>query len=314
MGLISNPMKSKRPSITLFQAVLLSVVMIGLAMFVADMSCTNAYANLAVTEASDQDNSNGVLDKVSTTTTSDDTIPPGRAMRPLQAGKKCPGGGTPQKHGGDHGWTTCYSSELRDKESCVIYGFGVGQYLEWDLAMAKTYPNCNVYSFDPTPTALQHMFGAKQTVQKLLSNHFFVPLGLSHESGMVTLFAPAEGDQFTREFRQARNGDAGKINIPVQTVEGVMAGLGHTYLDILKVDIEGGEFPVLEQLHKQGTLNNVGQFMYEGHFFKVNADRKTSPELKRVEEIMTYHGFHKIADAGIRFYMDTSLTEASFAY
>ena len=42
---------------------------------------------------------------------------------------------------------------------------------------------------------------------------------------------------------------------------------GHTSCDLLKMDIEGAEYPVLEQLCKNGLIRQVKQLLVEFHHF-----------------------------------------------
>jgi hypothetical protein len=154
-------------------------------------------------------------------------------------------------------------------------------------------------------------------MKHLTDNHFYVPLGLAHFDGILNLFTPKVGDQFTREHREARNGrENTTVSIPVQTLHSIMNGLGHSYIDILKIDIEGGEFEIFEQMHQLGTLNMVGQLMFEAHFFPVflRNHSQVSPWLEKLHNSLSFHGLKLFHQSKIRFYLNSSLAERSYLY
>lgn len=50
-----------------------------------------------------------------------------------------------------------------------------------------------------------------------------------------------------------------------RTLQTIMACLGHRYIDILKIDIEGAEAAVLPQVARSGLLDRIGQLLVEFH-------------------------------------------------
>ena len=61
----------------------------------------------------------------------------------------------------------------------------------------------------------------------------------------------------------AKDGGRVKHNGTLQTLEHHMAQLGHTYLDVLKIDIEGSEWKMLEKVDWHAL--RIGVLLFEAH-------------------------------------------------
>ena len=74
--------------------------------------------------------------------------------------------------------------------------------------------------------------------------------------------------QYTRVATSGRNGEeATKLQFQVKTISTIMRELGHTHLDMLKIDTEGGEFEDVLGLASDGVLEHVDAFCAEFHYF-----------------------------------------------
>jgi FkbM family methyltransferase len=139
-----------------------------------------------------------------------------------------------------HGWDVC-----RDviSDNCVIYAMGIGRFSQWDQMMSEPPYNCEVHSFDPTPTGKKH-------VQSLKNPGFiYHEMGVGLIDGYQDVFVPTAGDKFTKTSTTPRNGrKPTTISIPVKKIKTIMRELGHASLDMLKIDIEGGEIEILRDL------------------------------------------------------------------
>jgi len=139
-----------------------------------------------------------------------------------------------------HGWDVC-KDVISD--NCIVYAMGIGRFSQWDQMMSKTPYNCEVHSFDPTPTGKNHV--------KSLKNPGFTyhEMGVGLTDGYQDVFVPTAGDQFTKTSTTPRNGhNPTTISIPVKKIKNIMQELGHDSLDMLKIDIEGGEIQILRDL------------------------------------------------------------------
>lgn len=78
--------------------------------------------------------------------------------------------------------------------------------------------------------------------------------------GIATFVLPAANDV---SFRMGTRGANESVECPVQRLVTTMNQLGHTQLDLLKIDIEGAEYAVIDDM-LQSRLN-VRQFLVEFH-------------------------------------------------
>ena len=66
---------------------------------------------------------------------------------------------------------------------------------------------------------------------------------------------PANPDHVSMQQADlAEQGMTQTVTVPVTTLSALMQERGHSYLDILKIDIEGSEYGVLEQMIEQNIM------------------------------------------------------------
>lgn len=120
----------------------------------------------------------------------------------------------------------------------IAYCAGVGLNMSFELELAKITSQ-PVLVFDPSPT------GIKTAAESDTTNIHFLPVGLAAEDGII-------------EFSVPKRPTEGSYSIPIEGVERVtfhcnkvstvMAENGHAALDLLKMDVEGFEYEVIDQI------------------------------------------------------------------
>lgn len=125
----------------------------------------------------------------------------------------------------------------------IVYTVGVGEDITFDLALAKTY-GCKVFAFDPTPIAVQFM-----SKIQLPDEMTFVPIGLSSKDGREKFYTPqiAGFDSFSQVI-DPNEGKSSEIFCEVLTLKSIMERFRHRRVDLVKMDIEGFEYDVIEQM------------------------------------------------------------------
>lgn len=122
----------------------------------------------------------------------------------------------------------------------VVYSGGVGEDISFDTAILKKY-NCTVFAFDPTPRAVSYI--EKQKIEKLN----FYPIGLWKENKILKFFEPADKNNVSHSVVNLQK-TASFFKAPCLTLKTLMHRLGTAKIDLLKLDIEGAEFAVLDQM------------------------------------------------------------------
>ncbi|MDR0868793.1 MAG: FkbM family methyltransferase [Planctomycetota bacterium] len=141
----------------------------------------------------------------------------------------------------------------------VVYSAGVGEDISFDLAILAQYPLTTIYAFDPTPKSIGYV-----QRQNLPVNFRFFPYGVSDQTGEKTFFLPKNPDFVSGSIEQHADVAAERqLVVPMKSLRDIAAEHGHRYLDILKMDIEGSEFAVIESLAASGIV--CGQILVEFH-------------------------------------------------
>ena len=154
-------------------------------------------------------------------------------------------------------WTV--SSEGLGPES-IVYSFGVGDNIAWELALIEKY-GLTVHAFDPTPACVAWI------AQQRLPNKFhFHPIGIAAHDGFCTFHLPRRGSRFNYIPAPADALNVQQVEMPVKRLATLMVELGHRQIDVLKMDIEGGEFAVLDDLLVAGIPAKQILVEFHHHF------------------------------------------------
>ena len=130
----------------------------------------------------------------------------------------------------------------------IVYSAGIGQDISFDKALIAGC-GCAIYGFDPTPAAVD--FVAAQFEEKSLSPQFhFEPVGLWDSETELQFFAPKTrgwvGSYSALNLQGTEEQES--ISVPVKRLSTLMRENGHTWIDLLKMDIEGAEYRVINEI------------------------------------------------------------------
>lgn len=142
----------------------------------------------------------------------------------------------------------------------VVYSFGVGDNVAWDLAMIERF-GVTVHAFDPTPASIAWV--ARQSLPPQLVFH---NVGISNFDGELPFYPPRKAG--STHFSQERRGGLFDRQQPVlgqvRRLATIAQQLGHTRLDVLKLDVEGSEFEAIPDILASGI--EVDQLLVEIHY------------------------------------------------
>jgi FkbM family methyltransferase len=137
------------------------------------------------------------------------------------------------------GWPVVDGTVSRDS---IVYSFGVGEDVSFDCALISKC-GCQVWAFDPTPKSQAWVSG-----RSLPREFHFAPVGVSATDGEVTFYPPANSEYVSYSVAPSRDQTREPIVAPVRRLSTLMAENGHSHIDVLKMDIEGFEYGVIEDL------------------------------------------------------------------
>ncbi len=153
-----------------------------------------------------------------------------------------------------------YIPSLLRKDS-LVYSLGVGDLIDFDLDLIRDH-GLTVHAFDPTPFA--EAWVERQT---LPGNFVFHPWAAAGEDGTLRLFRRVNTRGRRSSVMWTADSDAGDaddyIDAPAYTIRSMMNKLGHDRVDLLKMDVEGAEYEILDGLDVGGRLPK--QLLVEYH-------------------------------------------------
>src|SRR5262249_7828614 len=125
------------------------------------------------------------------------------------------------------------------------------------LALIQKY-GMTVHAFDPTPKSIQWV--KRQSVPPQFVLHEY---GIANCDGEVQFFAPENPAHVSHTVIERKSSSAGGIKLPVRRLTSIMDEIGDSGVDILKMDIEGAEYSVLEDILQSRIV--VSQILVEFH-------------------------------------------------
>ncbi|MCX7818730.1 MAG: FkbM family methyltransferase [Kiritimatiellae bacterium] len=142
----------------------------------------------------------------------------------------------------------------------AIYSFGVGRHIGFDLWIIDHF-GATVHAFDPTPAARDWI-----ATQSLPPRFHFHAVGLADFDGEQSFYAPRRPDSpdYSPVPRSARPA-APAARGPVRRLATLMRELGHPRVDLVKMDIEGGEYRVIADLVEMPAAARPIQLLVEFH-------------------------------------------------
>lgn len=158
----------------------------------------------------------------------------------------------------------------------IIYSFGIGEDISFDTAIINNH-GCHVFGFDPTPKSIRWIKS-----QHLPAKFHFYEFGIGNKSGSVDFFLPKNPEHVSGSIIVQNNVDVKeKVTVTMKSLNDIMDELGHDHIDLLKMDIEGAEYEVMQNILNANIP--LTQILIEFHdrFFE-NGTLKAKPIIKKM--------------------------------
>jgi FkbM family methyltransferase len=143
------------------------------------------------------------------------------------------------------------------KPEAVVYSVGIGEDISFDQALIKSF-GVAIEAFDPTPKVNEWL--ASQTLPEQFHFH---AMGIADSDGEAVFHLPPRKDWVSHSMISARQYSQATASFPVVRLATAMARLRHSRIDVLKMDIEGAEYGVIEDIVRTQIL--VRQLLVEFH-------------------------------------------------
>jgi len=164
-------------------------------------------------------------------------------------------------------WGYWIPSDFLNKNS-ICYCVGAGEDISFDTELKRLY-DCVIYIFDPTPASKKHydqVLVASRNNKPLpspplnkdftynisynkLKEMLFIEEGVWSHKDVLT-FYDADQENYVSHSAVLFKDSGKTMNLPVNSVKNFMKEFGHRSIDLLKLEIEGAEYTVIDSIVK----------------------------------------------------------------
>lgn len=149
------------------------------------------------------------------------------------------------------------------KSSNVVFSVGVGEDISFDEALVKMGVK-RIYLFDPTPKSKQFFEDLQPN-----DNYIFHNVGISEKNELKKFFLPKNPTYVSGSIFSHKNTNVSDfIEVELKKISTLLAELNLDHLDILKIDIEGSEYEVLQHLMVERIFPQQICVEFHNRYFK----------------------------------------------
>ena len=169
------------------------------------------------------------------------------------------------------GWTVPVETI---KQDWICYCVGAGEDISFDCNLIERFDN-DVYVFDPTPRAIRHVEELNNKIaqgeqmpinnrsdvlytlpaDKLHKLHFY-PWGVWSEDITQKFYSPKDSAHVSHSIVNLQKTEE-YFEADCRTLTNIMLELGHEHIDLLKLDVEGAEYQILDSMLTSGITPKV---------------------------------------------------------
>ena len=187
----------------------------------------------------------------------------------------------------------------------IIYSVGVGEDISFDLLLSDKY-NCNICLIDPTKRAEKHYqeildyydsknwrFSGdiqrdyKGQIEKLNPNFkkiYYVNEGLWDKEGELKFYRQDNPQYVSQSLVDNIFGSTYDV-VKVTTIATIMKNHNHTKIDLLKLDIEGAEVKVLNNMLDCNIYPKYLCIEFDLYLKRKDIDNKTQKLIDRLVQV-----------------------------
>lgn len=186
-----------------------------------------------------------------------------------------------EKVGSDYGGWWIATDGLKDKP-LIVFSFGLGEDISFDTKIMQMY-DCKVFGFDPTPKSIKYIESMN------LDNRFnLYKYALSNHNGILTFNLPENEKHISGSLEDIASNN--KIDVVCKDLKTICEETEINEIDILKMDIEGSEYKVVEDIIKSKIFPRQILIEYH-HFFDSFSNKNTIESIELLLE-NGYYLFH----------------------
>lgn len=170
----------------------------------------------------------------------------------------------------------------------VIYSYGICDDIAFELALIEL-KQINVFAFDPTPYSIDWL-----NKQELPDSFVFTPLACAASDGQFFLYPlinknGKKSESMYSFHMQEEDRDDGVL-VEALTVKSTTKQMAHDSVDLLKMDVEGAEYGVIEGLLNTELRPKLIMLEFHHRFKGIGKEKtiQTVADLKSAGYLIVY--------------------------
>ena len=177
----------------------------------------------------------------------------------------------------------------------IIYSVGIGEDISFDTRVINRL-KCRVFGFDPTPKSVEFIKNLNPP-----SEFIFNQYGVSNTTGVIKFFLPKNDSHVSGSLLNTSIvNEEDSIPLKFKSLNDIMKSFNHQHIDVLKIDIEGYEYQLIDYIYDNKV--QINQFLVEFH-----------PDLISGGKEKTRRAINKLNLLGLNCYaVSDSFSELSF--
>lgn len=165
---------------------------------------------------------------------------------------------------------------LINKKS-IVYSFGIGEDISFDAALIHAH-QCHVFGFDPTPKSIHWC-----EEQDLPKSFQFYDFGIAEKTGTAKFHLPINTEHVSGSLvLQNSLSEENTVEVKMKSFLDTLDILKHQKIDVLKMDIEGSEYDVIESILAAGIQIDQMAIEFHERFFE-NGKEKSQQLIEKMK-------------------------------
>lgn len=160
----------------------------------------------------------------------------------------------------------------------IVFDLG-GYEGDWAAEIAARY-NCTIFVFEP----VKHFY---TTIQNRFKNNPKIkifPFGLSAKNEVISISVMNESSSIYRDKTKYHPQNTEKESIHLQAFSDFIREQNIHFIDLMKINIEGGEYDLLESLISSEDIKKIDNLQVQFHDFVENAETRMNIIKKKLAE------------------------------
>jgi FkbM family methyltransferase len=147
------------------------------------------------------------------------------------------------------------------QSNATVISIGIGKDISFDRSLLKNHA-VQVYAYDPTPKSIEWL----QLLTDLPKNFTYFDFGISaQQDGKMIFYLPKDKRAVSASLELSEVMDQDDtVEVEMKTFESLLKTIPGKHISILKMDIEGAEYEVIESLFNDPEVQ-IDQLLIEFH-------------------------------------------------